>query len=245
MQVWRKALTEQGPGVVLVWGLAVGIWLWALGLDIGLMYWLESRHVMAVDVATRVLGEVGKGTFQASACLLVGLMLAAQSRGRATAWLLGQGARGVFQQFWLLIQGKMQWASAWKPLPFAARAWLLCVPVFLLAGLVNVVLKMAIGRPRPKELLWNGVAPYDMEPFGLDAGWWSFPSGHAVSTFAIAVILAYAFPRYKALILAVAGVFAASRFLAVTPHYLGDVVAGCAVGAAVGLTVAKGMKLRG
>lgn len=245
MQVWHKALTQQWPGAVLAWGLAVGVWLWALGLDIALMRWLEAHHVMALDVAMRALGEVGKGTFQAAACLLVGTVLAARSRGRATIWLTGQAAKGVFEQFLLLARGRMVWATAWKPFPFEARAWLLCVPVFFLAGIVNVLLKATFGRPRPKEVLWNGESPFDVRPFITDAGWWSFPSGHAVSTFAIAVVLAYAFPKWKGLVFAVAGVFAASRFLSITPHYLGDVVAGCAVGAAVALVVVKGLKVRG
>lgn len=245
MQLWRKAFTEETPGLVLVWGLAAGVWLWATGIDIALMYWLEARHVYAFDVAMRVLGEIGKGTFQAAACLLVGLVLAVQSRAHMTMWLSGQAAKGVFEQFWLLLRGRMVWAKAWKPLPFAAKAWLLCVPAFLLAGVLNVVLKAVVGRPRPKEVLWNGHGAYDVNPFMADAGWWSLPSGHAVSTFAIAVVLACAFPKWKWVLLGVACVLSASRFLAITPHYLGDVVAGAAVGAAVGLAVARGMKLRG
>lgn len=245
MTVWRKAFTKEWPGVVLVWGMAVGIWLWASGFDLWLMRVLDANHIVAVDIAMRVLGEIGKGTFQASACLLVGMVLAVESRGRAAAWLLGQAAKGVFEQTWLLLRGRMEWCKAWKPMPFVSRVWLLCVPAFLIAGVLNVFLKAAVGRPRPKEILWNGVSPYEVMPLAMDAGWWSFPSGHSVSTFAIAVVLACAFPKWRWAAFGVAGLFAASRFLAITPHYLGDVVAGCAVGAAIGLFVAKGMKLRG
>ena len=79
----------------------------------------------------------------------------------------------------------------------------------------------------------HGGNPYALQPFSFDATWYSFPSGHACSTFAIAVWLGLAFPRWRWPLLALATLTSVSRFLALTPHYAGDVIAGAALGAAV------------
>lgn len=193
---------------IFLWGLALGMVLWGSGADVALMYWLMEHYHQGANDAMRVLGEVGKGTFQAGVCALVGVGL----------WGVGRG--------------------------HVARVWLWCVPVFLAAGCVSFALKVGVGRLRPKEVLWNGGDAYSWNPWVMDAGAWSFPSGHAVSTFAIATVLMMAFPRWKWVLGSVAVVLAGSRFLAVTPHYMGDVVAGAGVGVAVALVCVRGLQRR-
>ncbi|MFZ2587719.1 MAG: phosphatase PAP2 family protein [Alphaproteobacteria bacterium] len=178
------------------WGLGLGLCLWAMGVDVAVTLWLDANYHQGFNTAMRWLGEVGKGSFQATLCAFMACVL----------W--GQGK------------------ASYKP-------WAWCIPVFAVAGVVGWVIKVAIGRPRPKEMLMNGANPMDAHPWVLDAGFWSFPSGHAVSTFAIATVLAAAYPVYRKFIWPIAGVLAVSRFLALTPHYMGDVIAGAAVGVAV------------
>lgn len=189
---------------VAVWGLALGVLAWGSGVDMALTMWLHDNYHQGTNTVMRVLGEVGKGSFQASVCVLVGLVLWVRQR----------------------VTGYGLWEY---------RVWLWCVPVFLAAGAVGIVLKMCVGRLRPKEVLWNGGDAYSWNPWMMDAGFWSFPSGHAISTFAIATVLVVGYPRWSKVIWSVAVVLAASRFLAITPHYLGDVVAGTGVGMAVAL----------
>jgi undecaprenyl-diphosphatase len=61
----------------------------------------------------------------------------------------------------------------------------------------------------------------------------SFPSGHAMSAFAIAVPLSMFYPQLQIALLALSLSIAASRVL-LGMHFVSDVVAGSIVGAALG-----------
>ncbi len=191
---------------MLVWGMAIAVLLWGSGVDVAIQVWLNDNYVQDFNTVMRIMGSLGKGTLQASICVLL------------AAW-------------W----GFKEWRNPHKS-KRRARGILLAVPVFLVAGIINWFLKWSIGRGRPKEFLWNGVSPYDMNPFETTAQWWSFPSGHSCSTFAIAVWLGFVFPRWRYLYWAAATVLSFSRFLSLTPHYFGDVVAGATIGATVAWT---------
>jgi membrane-associated phospholipid phosphatase len=190
----------------------------------------------------RVLGELGLGRSQVVILLAAGVGMAAVS-APSHRFCRGRDALvGVMPQLFLWLGCRWRWTSWWRQVDVKARLLLAAVPVFALAGIINLILKMVVGRPRPKEVLWNGVGGMDVHPFGLDAGFWSFPSGHAASTFAIAAWLALCFPRYRWLLMGVAVVLSLSRFMAGTPHYLGDVIAGAAVGGVVAWMVHIWMK---
>jgi undecaprenyl-diphosphatase len=101
---------------------------------------------------------------------------------------------------------------------------------FAIASALNALIKGLVDRNRPPESI------------GLDAlvgvpGSPSFPSGHAMSAFAVATTLAALAPRTRLPVLALAALIAFSRvYLGV--HFWLDVLAGAALGAAVGLAVA-------
>ena len=82
-------------------------------------------------------------------------------------------------------------------------------------SLIASVLKAVVGRPRPRG----------------DSG--SFPSGHATAAFAAAFVLARRFPRFRILAYFGAAVISATRVL-LHKHYLSDVLAGAALGLAIG-----------
>ena len=101
---------------------------------------------------------------------------------------------------------------------------------FFLASGLNFVLKAIFDRSRPPEAI------------GFDAlvgvpGSPSFPSGHAMTAFAVAGAVALLAPRLRWPVLALAGLIAFSRvYLGV--HFWIDVLAGAALGLAIGLGVA-------
>ncbi|HEU0303969.1 MAG TPA: phosphatase PAP2 family protein [Gaiellaceae bacterium] len=108
------------------------------------------------------------------------------------------------------------------------RPWLaLLVPsAVVVADLASSGLKHAVGRARPEHAL-EGLDPLVTTPSSP-----AFPSGHAATSFAAAVVLSVALPRLAPAFLALAALVAYSR-LYVGVHFPLDVLAGALVGAAV------------
>jgi undecaprenyl-diphosphatase len=92
-----------------------------------------------------------------------------------------------------------------------------------LSHIVVQVLKRKIARPRPCDAMGRPLALVELpDPF-------SFPSGHAAATTAIAATVAYAHPPAGAVLLPLAALVAYSR-VALRVHHLSDVLAGAALG---------------
>jgi membrane-associated phospholipid phosphatase len=92
------------------------------------------------------------------------------------------------------------------------------------------VLKDVVDRSRPPEAMgFDALVSVPASP--------SFPSGHAMSAFAVAGALAVVAPRLRWPVLGLAAVIAFSRvYLGV--HFWIDVLVGSALGLAIGLSVA-------
>src|SRR5256885_11962954 len=101
----------------------------------------------------------------------------------------------------------------------------------LVASRLDAVLKTAVGRDRPPvgDPHVHPSIPVPTDP--------SMPSGHAMTAFAGAVLLGSVVPRARWALLALACGVALSRgYLGV--HFPSDVLAGAALGAAIGASVA-------
>ena len=105
----------------------------------------------------------------------------------------------------------------------------------LLAAAMGIVVfrvvKKAVGRKRPCMIephCWATLLPPDQ---------FSFPSGHSITAFAVAVSLGYFYPPLLAGLLFCAASVAISRIL-LGLHFLTDVLAGSALGAALGYVAA-------
>ena len=96
------------------------------------------------------------------------------------------------------------------------------------ADLATLAIKAAVGRPRPFETV------PEADPLLAGTVGSSFPSGHAATSFAGAVILSYLVPRAAPALLALAFAVAFSRVY-VGVHYPADVLAGAALGCVAGL----------
>jgi undecaprenyl-diphosphatase len=95
------------------------------------------------------------------------------------------------------------------------------------ADLIALGLKAATDRARPFETIPQA------DPLLRATVGQSMPSGHAATSFAGAVILSYFLPRSAPYVFLLAAAIAFSRIY-VGVHYPSDVVAGAALGAAVG-----------
>ncbi len=110
-----------------------------------------------------------------------------------------------------------------------ADAAAFAITALTLSGLSVVVLKQLFGRLRPKYLLNHDTAGFD--PFSLDFGALSFPSGHSQTIFAAMVSLYLIYPGLKWAYFGIAIVVAAARVLS-TKHFASDAILGSYIGAA-------------
>jgi membrane-associated phospholipid phosphatase len=107
---------------------------------------------------------------------------------------------------------------------------------FFVASAVNFVLKDLVSRDRPPEAI------------GFDAlvgvpGSPSFPSGHAMTAFAVAAVIAVLAPRLRWPVLGLAALIGFSRvYLGV--HFWIDVLVGCVFGLAIGAALAWPLRSR-
>ncbi|MBI2298307.1 MAG: phosphatase PAP2 family protein [Armatimonadetes bacterium] len=151
--------------------------------------------------------------------------------GPVRAWLdwsaakLGGGVvlGGAALALWL---GGWLWRSRrWE----VGGKWLFAA--VLLAGFWSRLLKQLIGRPRPRMWTWTG----EWLPHGptVAASWESFPSGHAMTAFALVALLSALAPRGARLWLALAVFISVGRLIG-ADHYLTDTLVGALLGAVVG-----------
>jgi membrane-associated phospholipid phosphatase len=126
---------------------------------------------------------------------------------------------------------------AWK---FGADAITARVAAASLAFIVSLAIgsvilhsiKILLGRRRPRDELELGL--YGWRPLGFDLQYDSFPSGHALTIFSVAVILSGALPWLAVLWFALALYLALTRVM-LNSHFLSDVL----VGAGLGLIVTR------
>ena len=130
--------------------------------------------------------------------------------------------------------GWLWWAVGLLILLFGgAQRWLAVAITALDAG-IGVVLfrwvKKTTGRRRPQRFephCWANLLPPDQ---------FSFPSGHTITAFAVAVAVSRFYPGWAAPLLFCAVSIAASRIL-LGMCFLSDVLAGAAIGALIAFTV--------
>jgi undecaprenyl-diphosphatase len=104
-----------------------------------------------------------------------------------------------------------------------------------IANTLLVCIKRRVRRLRPREVVH--AASFDVGPLAWFASdRFSFPSGHALNSFAICSVIALEYPGAAVLALAAATSVAASRVL-LGLHWLSDVVAGSLAGLLIGSAV--------
>jgi membrane-associated phospholipid phosphatase len=145
----------------------------------------------------------------------------------ATYWLVGSGL------LWLV------WKFYKKNALRASQAAFLFLSVAF-SGIGVNILKVIFGKARPKLL-------YDENFFGFTwfadtYNYFSFPSGHTTTAFAVATALSLMLPRYGIFFYMYAVLMALSRVLSWW-HYPSDVIAGLLLGTIVTLILYNSKKI--
>lgn len=107
----------------------------------------------------------------------------------------------------------------------------------IVSGLSGQVLKNLFCRARPLTEQ-SGEFFVEFPCLGKGAGFISFPSGHSVTAFALAFVLARSYPRYAVPLYGLAVLVALSRVY-LAKHFPSDVVAGAVVGILSGWFVCR------
>lgn len=97
------------------------------------------------------------------------------------------------------------------------------------SGIIMHAIKQTVGRGRP--VVFDRDGAFSSIPFQFDYAQASFPSGHATTMGAVAVVVTVIVPRFRWTAMIFCAVVAASRVF-VAAHYPSDVVAGFLMGAA-------------
>ena len=130
-------------------------------------------------------------------------------------------------------------AAAWTEIGIIA--WFTFFSVAGSGILVNII-KQVIGRGRPKVFDAEGV--FSLLPLQFNYSYASFPSGHATTMGALAVVIALVVPRLAVPVVAMCGLVASSRVF-VGSHYPSDVVSGFLLGAGFAWSYAHSLTKRG
>jgi undecaprenyl-diphosphatase len=143
----------------------------------------------------------------------------------------------------VLIASLCRLSEDWRPR--AARLLARSAAIFAVvaaAGLVNDALKILFGRARPH--LWLAGDESGFHFLRYSAKYASFPSGHTATSVAAAVIFSALWPSGRPIFIAFAVLIGASRII-LDAHYVSDVAAGGAVGAAVASILLDRMRKSG
>ena len=111
--------------------------------------------------------------------------------------------------------------------PSRRESWLICAALGPIAIVLNYGIKLVVRRPRP-EL--EGLPPLGGAPSSL-----SFPSAHALSSFAVATAMVRVDPATAGALVVALAISLGRPYLGM--HYPSDVLAGALLGVVLGLIV--------
>lgn len=191
----------------------------------------SARHVL---LATTVIGVVIIALMYMLDATEIGWM---PKRGTASLWPLriltdfGKSTYVLWSLAGLLVAvvllaPRLQGTSRYLLLGLGTRLQFVFFAV-LLSVLVGEVLKWIVGRGRP--FVGGEANAFNFMHFAGTEAYASFPSGHAITSFALAFAISALWPQARFVMIAYAIVIALTR-LVLLAHHPSDVVAGALVG---------------
>jgi membrane-associated phospholipid phosphatase len=142
------------------------------------------------------------------------------SFGNSQPYLLSLAA-GAVMCVLVALTGPVAWR---RVLRWWAQACLFVFASMASAGLLVHVIKVIVGRTRPRVYFNEGI--YAAFPFTFGSAYASYPSGHTVTIVALAAAVGMLWRPALAILAPLALLVAASRVV-LGAHYAGDTFAGC------------------
>jgi membrane-associated phospholipid phosphatase len=146
---------------------------------------------------------------------------------RVTDWAKGGPWIGVAALLYLVAQAWLAVAEETPIIRAISDYALALLASFVVGSIVLHVIKIFLGRRRPRDEFEHGL--YGFRYFTWQLQYDSFPSGHSMTVFCVAVVLSVAFPLLTPLWLVLAFGLSLTRAM-LTAHFLADVMVGAAIG---------------
>ena len=211
---------------------------WPFGLDRSTFWWFLAGFallIVALHLFDRPISVWGTGLPPDVVAFFRWL-----TRWGESDWILVPSFTGIVLA-WLLSLVTRDRLRLW-----ARELLAVCGFIFLGVGVPSLaasLLKRTIGRGRPGE--WTVDAPLSFRPWNWsDYNYESFPSGHATVAFALALVIAFLWPRSFWPMLALAALVAVSRII-LGAHYPTDITAGAVLGTVGAFAVRNFFAARG
>jgi membrane-associated phospholipid phosphatase len=151
---------------------------------------------------------------------------------KTTDWAKGGHWLAIASAAWLAAETGRLFFGAGTAFHMLSRVSLAFLASLAIGSVILHTLKIFLGRRRPRDELELGL--YGFMPWRFDFQYDSFPSGHALTIFCVAVIACGVAPVLAPLWFAIALYLGLTR-AALTAHFLSDVF----VGAGIGLLVTR------
>src|SRR5712691_2799063 len=146
---------------------------------------------------------------------------------RITDWAKGLPWIIAALLIYLTVQAMLAWSGETPFLRRVSDFSLALLASFVAASIVLHGIKIFLGRRRPRDDFEHGL--YGFRYFTWKLQYDSFPSGHSMTIFSVAVVLSAAMGSLAPLWLVLALPLALTRAL-LTAHFLADVLIGAAIG---------------
>jgi len=151
---------------------------------------------------------------------------------RITDWAKGLPWIIAALLFYIAVQAIMAWSGETEVLREISDYSLALLVSFVAASVLLHSIKLVLGRRRPRDDFEHGL--YGFRYFTWQLQYDSFPSGHSMTIFCVAVVFCAIAPMLTPVWLALATGLALTRAM-LTAHFFSDVL----VGAGIGLFVAR------
>jgi len=156
--------------------------------------------------------------------------LVAENEGACPRWIdsILDGARQYGQAFSAIFV----FLAMLSLDPTRRRAALVLALAVIISALLVTLAKPLVGRARPYVFIENGRMWWFFKGFGR-SDYWSLPSAHAASAFALSAALSRNYPRGAWVFFLAAGLCGLSRITDLQ-HYVSDIFLGAAIGTWIG-----------